>query len=56
MAENLIFKYDSIGDILYINKCQPYPEQESEELGDDIIIRLNPKTEEIDNVEILFLF
>ncbi len=39
MAEKLIFKYDSIGDILYINKCQPYPEQESEELGDDIIIR-----------------
>ncbi len=54
MAEKLIFKYDSIGDILYINKCQPYAEQESEELGDDIVIRLNPKTEEIENVEILF--
>ncbi|GBF82703.1 DUF2283 domain-containing protein [Aphanothece sacrum] len=54
MAENLIFKYDPIGDILYINKCQPYPEQESEELGDDIIIRLNPQTEEIENLEILF--
>lgn len=54
MAGNLIFKYDPIGDILYINKCQPYPEQESEELGDDIIIRLNPQTEEIENLEILF--
>ncbi len=54
MAGNLIFKYDPIGDIIYINKCQPYPEQESEELGDDIIIRLNPQTEEIENLEILF--
>ena len=54
MAEKLIFKYDSLGDILYIKRCQPYAEQESEELGDDIIVRLNPKTEEIENVEILF--
>ncbi|MEA5534115.1 DUF2283 domain-containing protein [Crocosphaera sp. XPORK-15E] len=54
MAENLTFKYDPIGDILYINKCHPYPEQESEELGDDIIIRLNSRTGEIENLEILF--
>ena len=54
MAENLILKYDLSGDILYINKCTPYPEQESEELGDDIIVRVNPQTEEIENLEILF--
>lgn len=54
MAENLTFKYDPIGDILYINKCSPYPEQQSEELGDDIIIRLNPKTGEIETLEVLF--
>lgn len=54
MAANLIIKYDPTGDILYINKCTPYPEQESEELGDDIIVRVNPKTEEIENLEILF--
>ena len=54
MAENLIVKYDPTGDILYINKCTPYAEQESEELGDDIIVRVNPKTEEIENLEILF--
>lgn len=54
MAENLTFKYDQIGDILYINRCQPYPEQESEELGDDIIIRLNPNTGEIECLEVLF--
>jgi uncharacterized protein YuzE len=54
MEAKLIFKYDRRGDILYINKCLPYPEQESEELGDDVIARLNPTTAEIENFEILF--
>jgi uncharacterized protein DUF2283 len=43
MAAKLTFKYDRQGDILYINKMPPYPEQESEELGDEVIARLNPK-------------
>lgn len=51
---NRIFKYDRHADILYIHTCQPYPEQESEELGDDIIARLNPETDDIENLEILF--
>jgi uncharacterized protein YuzE len=54
MAAKLIFKYDREGDILYIDKCPPYPEQESEELGDDVIARLNPVTGEIENLEVLF--
>ena len=55
MAEKLTFKYDRQGDILYINKMPPYPEQEFEELGDEVIARLNPKTGEIENLEVLFL-
>lgn len=51
MAEKLTFRYDRTGDILYIDKCRPYAEQESEELGDDVIARLNPTSSE---VEILF--
>ncbi len=54
MEAKLIFKYDRRGDILYINKCLPYPEQESEELGDDVIARLSPTTGEVENLEILF--
>ncbi len=54
MAAKLTFKYDRQGDILYINKIPPYPEQESEELGDEFIARLNPKTGEIENLEVLF--
>ena len=56
MATNLTFQYDREADILYINTRASYPEQESEELDDEIIARLNPKTDEIENLEILFFF
>jgi len=54
MEKKLIFKYDRAADILYIDKTPPYPEQETEELGDDVIARLNPCTDEIENLEVLF--
>ena len=54
MGAKLSFKYDRDADILHIDKCLPYREQESEELGDDVIARLNPKTGEIENLEVLF--
>ena len=54
MEAKLTFQYDRMGDILYINKCPPYAEQESEELGDDVVARLNPKTGEVENLEVLF--
>ncbi len=54
MGKKLTFKYDREADILYINKTGPYPEQESEELGDDIVARLNPETGEVENIEVLF--
>ena len=54
MGAKLSFKYDRDGDILHIDKCAPYPEQDSEELGDEVVARLNPDTGEIENLEILF--
>ncbi|MGD0970074.1 MAG: DUF2283 domain-containing protein [Desulfobaccales bacterium] len=54
MAAKLTFRYDRGADILHIDKCSPYPEQESEELGDDIIARLNPDTDEVENLDVLF--
>ncbi len=54
MEERLTLKYDRAADILYIDKTAPYPEQESEELGDDVIARLNPQTREVENLEVLF--
>ncbi len=54
MEAKLTFKYDREADILHIDKCPPYAEQESEELGDDLIARLNPRTRHIENLEVLF--
>ncbi len=54
MEQKLTFQYDRTADILYISTCKPYPEQESEEMGDDIIARLNPGTNAIENLEVLF--
>ncbi|MDQ3565204.1 MAG: DUF2283 domain-containing protein [Pseudomonadota bacterium] len=54
MEEKLSFKYDREADILYINRCTPYAEQESEEIGEDVIARLNPDTRAVENLEILF--
>lgn len=53
MDGKLIFEYDRQGDILYIGTRAPYAEQESEELGDGIVARLNPATGGIENLEIL---
>ena len=54
MEKGLMFKYDRGADILHIDKCPPYAEQESEELKDEVIARLNPHTGEVENLEVLF--
>lgn len=54
MAPKLTFKYDREADILYIDKRPPYAEQETEELGDEVVARLNPETNEVENLEVLF--
>ena len=54
MDAKLTFKYDREADILHIDKRPPYREQESEEIGDEVIARLNPETGEVENFEVLF--
>jgi uncharacterized protein YuzE len=54
MDKKLTFSYDREADILYIDKCKAYAQQESEELPDDMVIRMNPDTGEIENIEVLF--
>ena len=55
MAAKLALQYDRQADILYLTSRPPYPEQETEELGDDIVARLNPKTGDVESLEVLFL-
>jgi hypothetical protein len=54
MEAKLTFKYDREADILQIDKCPPYAEQESEELPGEIVARLNPDTREVESLEVLF--
>jgi uncharacterized protein YuzE len=54
MAAHLTFTYDREADILHIDTCPPYAEQESEELGDEVVARLNPETGAVENLEVLF--
>ncbi len=54
METRLTFRYDREADILHIDKCLPYAAQESEEIGDEVIARINPTTNEVENLEVLF--
>jgi hypothetical protein len=54
MEAQLIMEYDQVGDILYLGKVAPYPEQESEELEYGVVVRLNPTSNEVENLEVLF--
>jgi len=54
MEPRLRFKYDREADILHIDKCAPYAEQDSEELEDAMVARLNPDTGAVENLEVLF--
>jgi len=54
MAAKLAVHYDREADILYLTTRPSYQEQETDELGDNIIARLNPKTGDVESLEILF--
>ena len=54
MESKLRLRYDREADILYIDSCPPYSGQESEELNDEVIARLNPDTGDVENLEVLF--
>ena len=56
MHKGLTLTYDREGDILHIDKVLPYPEQESDEVGDDVVARFNPDTGDIENLEVLFFY
>ena len=54
MGAKLAFQYDREADILYITSRPPSAEQETEELGDDVIARLNPDSGDVEGLEVLF--
>ena len=54
MDAHLKLEYDRDGDILTVSTRTPYLKQESEEIDDGVIVRLNPDTGEVEHIEILF--
>lgn len=54
MGTKLSFNYDREADILYIDVRPPYAEQESQEVGDGVVARLNPQTSDVENLEVTF--
>jgi uncharacterized protein YuzE len=54
MGSPLTVEYDPSADILYLGKTKPYPEQETEELDYGVVARLNPRSGDVENLEILF--
>ena len=53
MATDLSFLHDVIGNIMYIEKCPSYAEQDSDEIGLSLVGRMNPDTGEVESLEIL---
>ncbi len=47
------FSLDSDADILSISKVDSYIGQESEEISDGVIVRINPNNQKIEMIEIL---
>ena len=54
MDPRLNVRYDSVGDILYVELTPPYRDQESDMIDDYTVARTNPTTGKIESLEILF--
>lgn len=53
MKANIQYSFDREADILYLSRGDPYPEVESEEIGDDIIVQRDRTTREVVGFTIL---
>lgn len=54
MAAEMTLQFDRDANILSISTRPPYPEQESEEIGDANVARLNPLMHEVEYLAVLF--
>ena len=54
LDSQLTLSYDREGDVLYVDALTPYAEQDSDEIGDGIVARMNPESGDVENLEVLF--
>lgn len=53
MKANIQYSFDRDADVLYLFKGDPYPDVESEEIGDDIVIHRDRATGDVVGFTIL---
>ena len=54
MAATLRFEHDIVGNIMYIEKCPPYPGQDEDDIEDGVIARRHHDTDEVASMMVLF--
>jgi hypothetical protein len=53
VGECLSFAYDREGNVLHVDLVPPYGGQESDEIDEGVVVRSNPATGAVENLEIL---
>ncbi|MBI4159736.1 DUF2283 domain-containing protein [Candidatus Wolfebacteria bacterium] len=53
MKTKLYYQYDKGADILYFSQGKPSPRDASQEISDDIVLRLDPKSKRVKGFTIL---
>lgn len=52
-TKKMRFYYDQEADVVYFSKGKPSKQDSSREIGEDVVMRFNPKTEQITGLTIL---
>ncbi len=55
MEAKLIFEYDRIDDTLFVGACQPTAEQETDEIADSVVAKINRETKVVEGMIIMYL-
>jgi len=53
-TRSIAFRYDRVGDIVYVDPVAPYAGQDSDMIDDFVVARTNPATGHVENLEVLF--
>lgn len=54
VMHEMTISYDEPSDSLHIDSCVPYKEQDSNEIQPGVVVRSNPSSSAIENLEIMF--
>lgn len=52
-SEKMRFYFDQEADVLYLSKGKPSKDDSSREIGEDIVMRFNPKSKQVTGLTII---